>query len=308
MKNILSGFMCMAALLACQDIQSQKEFIETTPSGYRYSIADDVAGEKAVAGNFVMLHVKMSHQDSVISDSRQDRANPTIVKIDDAEARKASVSRPIQDLLCMLSKGDSARIYYPLDSFKVKPPKLQHLKEVAYDIKVVDIFRTEQEMNAYFLVKQEQEEAEGAIVKKMEPEIAQKVAAFYTDYKNKTKKQVLQTTESGLQYVIQNKSGTGVRATLGDYVRTQYYGILASDGTMFDNSFRRGMTFDFTIGGDPPVMEGWKEAFQILEKGDKGFIVVPGNLAYGSNGYPGLIPPDATLIFYVELVGVGELE
>jgi FKBP-type peptidyl-prolyl cis-trans isomerase len=250
----------------------------------------------------------MSHQDSIISDSRADRANPTVVKIDDEETRKTSQSRPIQDMLCQLSVGDSARIYYPLDSFKVKPPTLKHMKEVAYDVKVVDIFKTEQEMNAYFLERQEEMEAEGAEIKVREPVIAEKVAAFYGDYKSNSTKQAFQTTESGLKYVILEKSGTGVKATVGDYVRTHYYGILASDGTMFDNSFKRGATFDFTIGGHPPVMDGWKEAFQILEKGDKGFIVVPGDLAYGSQGYPGLIPPDATLIFYVELVGVGELE
>jgi len=108
-------------------------------------------------------------------------------------------------------------------------------------------------------------------------------------------------TASGLRYQILQK-GTGKRATKGAGVSVHYKGQLL-DGTVFDSSYKRKEPIDFNVGVGQ-VIAGWDEGIQLLQVGDKARFVVPSNLAYGAAGAGGVIPPDATLIFDVELMGV----
>jgi len=75
------------------------------------------------------------------------------------------------------------------------------------------------------------------------------------------------------------------------------------DGQVFDSSYSRKQPIDFTLGVGQ-VIAGWDEGIQLLKVGDKARFVIPSNLAYGSQGAGGVIPPDATLIFDVELIDV----
>ena len=108
-------------------------------------------------------------------------------------------------------------------------------------------------------------------------------------------------TASGLRYQILQK-GTGKQATKGAGVSVHYKGQLL-DGTVFDSSYKRKEPIDFNVGVGQ-VIAGWDEGIQLLQVGDKARFVVPSSLAYGSAGAGGVIPPDATLIFDVELMGV----
>jgi len=112
-----------------------------------------------------------------------------------------------------------------------------------------------------------------------------------------------QTTSSGLKYAILNKTD-GVQPKLGDKVDVQYTGWL-TDGKKFDSSYDRGKPFSFVLGKDG-VIQGWLEGIQLLHEGEKAQFVIPSQLAYGQRGFPGVIPPGATLIFEVELVGVNK--
>ncbi len=108
-------------------------------------------------------------------------------------------------------------------------------------------------------------------------------------------------TESGLRYkILQN--GTGKQANKGDKVSVHYKGQLL-DGTVFDSSYKRKQPIDFNIGIGQ-VIAGWDEGIQLLKVGDKARFVIPSHLAYGSQGAGGVIPPDAPLIFDVELMDV----
>jgi FKBP-type peptidyl-prolyl cis-trans isomerase len=108
-------------------------------------------------------------------------------------------------------------------------------------------------------------------------------------------------TESGLRFQIIQK-GDGKKAEKGKQVSVHYKGQLA-DGTVFDSSYQRKQPIDFTVGIGQ-VIKGWDEGLQLLQVGDKARLVIPSQLAYGSQGAGGVIPPNATLIFDVELMDV----
>lgn len=110
-----------------------------------------------------------------------------------------------------------------------------------------------------------------------------------------------ETTESGLRYQYILK-GSGKAATKGSKVAVHYKGQLI-DGREFDNSFKRKEPIEFTVGVGQ-VIEGWDEGIMLLKVGDKARFVIPSHLGYGSRGAGGVIPPNATLIFDVELVDV----
>ncbi|WP_108423419.1 peptidylprolyl isomerase [Flagellimonas amoyensis] len=108
-------------------------------------------------------------------------------------------------------------------------------------------------------------------------------------------------TNSGLRYKIVQK-GNGPKAENGKIVSVHYEGSL-SNGQVFDSSYKRKQPIDFTLGIGQ-VIAGWEEGIALLSVGDKGRFVIPSHLAYGSAGAGGVIPPDATLIFDVELMAV----
>ncbi|MEM6723401.1 MAG: FKBP-type peptidyl-prolyl cis-trans isomerase [Bacteroidota bacterium] len=106
-------------------------------------------------------------------------------------------------------------------------------------------------------------------------------------------------TESGLQYKIL-RHGTGPIPESTDKVITHYEGKLI-DGTIFDSSYQRGESISFPVTG---VIPGWQEALQLMPVGSKWQLVIPYNLAYGDRGAGAQIPPYATLIFEIELMGI----
>ena len=109
------------------------------------------------------------------------------------------------------------------------------------------------------------------------------------------------TTPSGLTYLI-TKKGKGAQLKAGDTVIMNYTGTLTT-GVKFDSSFDRNEPFAFKLGAGQ-VIKGWDEGVGKLRVGDQAILVLPGKLAYGPRGVPNVIPPDATLIFIVEVVDV----
>ena len=97
--------------------------------------------------------------------------------------------------------------------------------------------------------------------------------------------------------------GTGATPKTGDRVTVHYTGWL-TDGSKFDSSVDRGQPFVFTIGRGQ-VIGGWDQGVATMKVGDKVRLTIPPELGYGARGAGGVIPPNATLIFEVELLGVG---
>ncbi|WP_435254619.1 peptidylprolyl isomerase [Tenacibaculum sp. A30] len=164
-------------------------------------------------------------------------------------------------------------------------------QEDTMDVEIIRVGDAAEKWNAVeafrtFEGAREKREAEA---KARQKELLDQVAAGYDE------------TPSGLRYkILQN--GDGKQATKGAMVSVHYKGQLL-DGTVFDSSYKRKQPIDFAIGVGQ-VIAGWDEGIQLLKVGDKARLVIPSDLAYGSQGAGGVIPPNATLIFDVELMDV----
>ncbi|WP_295640162.1 FKBP-type peptidyl-prolyl cis-trans isomerase [uncultured Methylibium sp.] len=116
----------------------------------------------------------------------------------------------------------------------------------------------------------------------------------------------MQTTASGLQYE-DTTVGSGATAQAGQDVRVHYTGWLYNDGVAgkkFDSSKDRGDPFEFSLGAGM-VIRGWDEGVAGMQVGGTRRLVIPAALGYGARGAGGVIPPNATLLFEVDLLAVG---
>jgi peptidylprolyl isomerase len=107
------------------------------------------------------------------------------------------------------------------------------------------------------------------------------------------------------QLVVRDlKTGDGAEAKAGDQVSVQYVGVLYDGGKEFDSSFDRGQPFPFQLGAGA-VIPGWDQGVEGMKVGGRRELIIPPDLAYGQTGQPPTIPPNATLVFVIDLVSVG---
>jgi FKBP-type peptidyl-prolyl cis-trans isomerase FkpA/FKBP-type peptidyl-prolyl cis-trans isomerase FklB len=130
----------------------------------------------------------------------------------------------------------------------------------------------------------------------MNPKNLQDNATFLTE---NAKQPGVQTTTSGLQYKVL-REGTGAKCPPCSEVEVHYKGTLI-DGTKFDSSYDRNEPTTFFLS---QVIAGWQEGIALMTVGSQYVFYIPGKLAYGERGAAGVIPPNATLIFEVELLKV----
>lgn len=149
------------------------------------------------------------------------------------------------------------------------------------------------EIQKFFTAMEERQREAAAAIAKVNSEAGE---AFL---KENGIREGVKTTESGLQYEV-IEEGNGAMPKAGDDVTVHYTGTLI-DGTVFDSSVERGAPATF---GVTQVIPGWVEALQMMKEGAKWRLFIPSNLAYGPNGAGGIIGPNATLIFDVELIKV----
>lgn len=131
--------------------------------------------------------------------------------------------------------------------------------------------------------------------------VAQTPSTEASDLMTTEENQEVVTTPSGLQYV-ELEEGTGATPQAGQTVVVHYTGTL-TDGTKFDSSLDRNRPFSFQLG-QGRVIRGWDEGISTMQVGGKRRLIIPPDLGYGARGAGGVIPPNATLIFDVELLRI----
>lgn len=291
MKNY---FFLLAIVLFISSCKEKYEFGESmTPSGYEYTVHTKGSGTKAKAGDFIKFAFEVIGDDGVSIQKSEDPNNYPIIQLplegDDTEAN------PVMDVFVGAMVGDSITVWMPIDSMPQPNPafaNLTHLKYVMSIRSIIDeaTFKAEED------AKRAEAVAQAEVLKGEEAAVAELAKITLSDYKKGKIK--VETTDSGLKYFIHEK-GTGSITEKGQTATVNYYGLLTKDGSMFDNSYKRGQAFQFAAQTGS-VIAGWDEAITTLPKGTKASLFIPSDLAYGASDRPG-IPGGSELMFYVDI-------
>ncbi|MEY3843200.1 MAG: hypothetical protein RIR80_772 [Bacteroidota bacterium] len=285
MKNLK---IIIACLLFASFAQAQKavKYSKSKTTGLSYVMHKSNKGPKLKLEDVVTLNLKYStSKDSLVFDSWK-MGKPIQLKI-----AKASFKGDLMDGLTLLTVGDSASFLINADSLFTKtfgaprPAFIDSSSFLNFTVKIIST-TTDAALKAEEL-KAEKENA------MKENEV---IAKYIAD------KQITPSkSSSGLMYII-TEPGSGEQAQAGKTVKVHYTGRLL-DGTKFDSSLDRNDPIEFKLG-QGMVIKGWDEGIALLKVGGKALLIIPSNLAYGSRGAGGVIPPFSPLTFEVELVSV----
>jgi len=245
--------------------QTEENFV-TTASGLKYTIVKEGTGETPKRGNLVKVHYTGTLTDGTKFDSSYDRKEPIEFVVGTGQ-----VIPGWDEGIMLLKVGSKAKLVIPPElaygergAGGVIPPNAT----LNFDVELVSVEPGPPPP----------------------PEAPTKVKD--TDYI---------TTTTGLKY-YDLQAGTGAEPKTGQTATVHYTGWL-EDGKMFDSSLLRGQPFSFAVGKGQ-VIPGWDEGVASMKVGGKRQLVIPAKLAYGEKGAGGVIPPNATLIFEVELLKV----
>lgn len=298
MKNkFLPISMLVIGVFALFSACAKKEKVSDFGNPYVHHVSND--GPKPLAGEYVFFHYEVFLDDSLVEDSRK-RGEASAYKMPDLEPMKAQEDAPVSpviDGISMMAEGDSLTISKAVADLPMVPSGFEKFKMVHYIVKLIDIM-SETDYQAMMAEKEAAMAEKRAVVQAREEGVAQKVQDIVARYKSGQLNDSIQTTASGLKYVI-HREGAGPAPATGDNVQVHYYGVL-TDGTMFDNSYRRGDLFTFGLGTGQ-VIKGWDEGIALLKEGGAGTFFIPAELGYGERGAPPTIPANSELVFYVEL-------
>jgi FKBP-type peptidyl-prolyl cis-trans isomerase FkpA len=257
---------------------------KTSPTGVKYLFYKDVPGTNAKLGDVVVVQMILkTSKDSVLRNTYNEGAPVQ------AMVQKSQFHGSLEEAFLMLSAGDSASFLVSSDSLRKLgaqlPPQIENGSSLVFVLKAEKVLSQEQ------LLKEQKE---------METKQNQIDSVLISDYISANKLSATRTP-SGLNYVVKEK-GTGAQPQPGQTVIVHYTGKLLN-GTKFDSSVDRGTPFEFKLGAGQ-VIHGWDEGIALMKVGEKGTLLIPSSQGYGPRGAGGAIPPNAVLIFDVELVGI----
>ncbi len=266
----------------------------TTKSGYDFAIVHDENGATANPGDFVYFEMDIKDDKGKVLQSMRGLPQMPVLQIPEEELKNTEPN-PLVDMLAEGSVGDTMSLIIPKDSMPSRPG-MDDMMFAEYLVDIKEILSKE-DYTQRLAKEKEEADAKLAISKARESDVAELVKTTLASYKA-GKLKGLQKGEQGLEYYIHEK-GDGPKLEQGKMLTAMYYGVLESDGSMFDNSFSRGQGYPFALGTGA-VIQGWHVGFANLSKGDKATLFIPYELAYGEAGRPG-IPAKADLVFYVEV-------
>lgn len=262
-----------------------------------YTLVKAGKGETPEEGDFSVFSLMIKGDDGRILLDRSQEENYGKYQVPADTSSRLKSGSPIDELLSVLVEGDSAVLVYVLDSLEKMNPSVMGLESIIYELSIKEVLNQE-EMDAKNEVEKEKQDAKIAVAKEKESLVAARLEEVLKAYKDGSLGDALKRTESGMEYVIE-KQGDGPMPAVGENCAVHYYGILESNGEMFDNSYQRGDFFSFPVG-QGRVIQGWDEALLMMNKGTEGIFFIPFEMAYGAAGRPPRIPEKAMLVFFIE--------
>lgn len=279
------------ALSSCQ----QDSGLQTASDGTEFKIQKSTGSPKIQPGQYVYYHAQRRKGEEVESSSRE-LGEPQIFQVP-AESDPNSQTALLEEVLTAMGVGDSATIFLRLDTLPTKPPGFEEEEIMYFDLVVIDA-KDEAEFQAEQAEEQAAADAAAAETRERAQAVLDEAKSVVAQYAGGELGDKVQRTGSGLGYMITEEGG-GKSPAAGRPVSVQYAGFL-TDGSIFDNSFERGMPITFPLGVGR-VIPGWDEGIGLLKEGGKGYLFIPHQLGYGEAGSPPAIPGNAELVFYVEL-------
>lgn len=286
----------LIGLSACQTGGEGTGEIQVLEDGTQYIYHKKTGNPPGNPSDYVLFHVYTGTETEVLNSSRE-TGNEPAYQIPDPNAPKNPAS-PVPSFLEMMGPGDSLTIVVGLDTLPQKPPGFENESMLYYSIAIQSI-QTNAEYEVVLQEKREEQEKLQAVVTARLPEVETLVQETVAKYGGNQLGDQLITHESGMK-ILTLEEGDGEFPVQGQQVKVLYYGTL-TDGTRFDDAFSRGASYDFPLGVGQ-VIPGWDVGLAQLKKGSKAFFFIPPDMAYGATGSPPVIPPDAELVFYVELL------
>ena len=305
---LLFGVLCPILFMACENAgktesgTKAKSEVPSKPRGTKVNLDDlpktlsqypyihhrDNEGTKAQVGDEVAYHQIVMKNDTLLQSSYYFGAPRKIVL--PSRDSVASPPPPSYDALLLMSPGDSMTLYQLLTDFEPSklPPGVSTNDTFIYHIRLESITPAV-----------EVEKRRQALLNR-NTSVTDSLNDYRQRWINNKKIKGLQKMESGLQYLI-HKQGKGEAIKDGQYLEAHYIGML-KDGKVFDSSFRKFQPFVFSVGRKN-VIAGWDEAIPLLHVGGSMTLFVPSYMAYGVKGSPPDIPPNADLIFFIEVIG-----
>lgn len=245
--------------------------INRTSSGFPYVFHRDVEGASPELGDLVIYHEEYSVNTARQFNSRSDIGQPRSLILPEADLMNETFL-PAYEGLMLMSPGDSLTVYQSLQGIDNLPPRYKPEDVIVYTLTLEDI------------------KLHG---------VGEKIATF----RETGQLPGLQEGAEGLQYLFLEK-GTGPTPKEGQKVAVHYAGYLLEDGNPFGNSYQRGIPIEITIG-EKGIIEGWQQGLPSLPEGSQALLFIPSKLAYGEAGRPPQIPPNADLVFFIEILKVG---
>ncbi|MCX2743156.1 FKBP-type peptidyl-prolyl cis-trans isomerase [Mangrovivirga sp. M17] len=282
MKKYFLMVASLVALAACE--QEEK----TTASGFKYETLGEETKVEADSGNFFIMNLKLSADDSVIYSS-QERGMPADYPV--MPTLKEREKGTIVEVFQLLANNDSIYAEIPAPDFYKGgpglPPSIDSTTIMKVELGLIDILSAEDRMT-YMT------EANQKLQEKQKKEDLAKIEEYIAENNLEN----VESTESGLHYIV-TEEGEGESPEATDVVEVHYTGFLL-DGTKFESSKDNGEPVTFPLNR---VIPGWTEGVQLMKEGAEYKFIIPSSMAYGPRGSRA-IPPNSVLIFDVELLDI----
>ena len=305
----ISKLIVLGLLLVVMACSNEKE----TPKGYKYTVITKGDGKLPKPGDWLQINMTLKDdKDSVWNDSKS-REVPLFMPV--APATEIANEAGIEEMLRLISKGDSVFIRVPAKTFFEKsirqpmPPMIDSTRSFTLNIGVVDVLDSAQ----FEKWKQDYIAGQNAkAMKQAEEQLAKDTAAI--DNYLKEKGITAKKTPSGLRYIV-TKEGKGANAAQGQTVKLEYKGYLLN-GKVFDTSseavakannvYQEGRPYSALElqAGTGQVIPGWEEAMLLMSKGSKITVWIPSSLAYGAQRRSEDIVENTILAFDMEMVDI----